>query len=154
KISYSWAQLYEWNHYGDKSNLHISNSLSTLSENWIHLFTYRVVDRGSRAAFASGVLLDHNGNWIFGFNRFLEICNIFVAELCGILGGMTTSLSNSFNRVMIHIDNLEVLQTLQDNLLGDLCIKISKESKKYEHRKALADSTCSQRRQSCCGLFD
>ncbi|MBA0711343.1 hypothetical protein Golax_010538, partial [Gossypium laxum] len=61
----------------DKSNLHISNSLSTLSENWIHLFTYRAVDRGSRAAFAGGVLLDHNGNWIFGFNRFLEKCNIF-----------------------------------------------------------------------------
>ncbi|MBA0648565.1 hypothetical protein Goklo_016263, partial [Gossypium klotzschianum] len=83
KISYSWAQLYEWNHYGDKSNLHISNSLSTLSENWIHLFTYRAIDRGSRAAFAGG------------------------AKLCGILGGMTTSLSNGFNRVVIHIDNLE-----------------------------------------------
>ncbi|MBA0738544.1 hypothetical protein Gogos_011882, partial [Gossypium gossypioides] len=70
---------YEWNHYGDKSNVYISNSLSTLSKNWIHLFTYRAVDRGSGAAFT----------------------------VCGILGGMITSFSNCFNRVVIHFDNLE-----------------------------------------------
>ncbi|MBA0747643.1 hypothetical protein Gogos_004542, partial [Gossypium gossypioides] len=70
---------YEWNHYGDKPNVHISNPLNTLLENWIHLFTDGEVDQGFGVA-PTGV---------------------------GILNGMITSLSNGFNRVVIHTNNLE-----------------------------------------------
>ncbi|MBA0750489.1 hypothetical protein Gogos_001900, partial [Gossypium gossypioides] len=40
----------------DKSNVHISSSSNTLSENWVHLFTDGAVDRGSRTVSAGGVL--------------------------------------------------------------------------------------------------
>ncbi|KAH1074172.1 hypothetical protein J1N35_026500 [Gossypium stocksii] len=36
------------------------------------------------------------------------------------------SLNNGFNRVVIHIDNVEVVQALQDNLLEDSGITILK----------------------------
>ncbi|MBA0571874.1 hypothetical protein Golob_002243 [Gossypium lobatum] len=50
-----------------------------------------------------------------------------LVECCkGNLDGMITSLSNGFNRVVIHTDNLEVVQALQDNLLEDSGITILK----------------------------
>ncbi|MFQ6647731.1 hypothetical protein Gotur_021565 [Gossypium turneri] len=50
-----------------------------------------------------------------------------LVECCKvILDGMITSLSNGFNRVVIHSDNLEVVQALQDNLLKDSGITILK----------------------------
>lgn len=56
KISYTWAQQYEFSHYRDKSNVCISSSSNTLSENWVHLFTDGTVDRRSEATSAGGVL--------------------------------------------------------------------------------------------------
>ncbi|MBA0718067.1 hypothetical protein Golax_005834, partial [Gossypium laxum] len=122
----SAAKEYERNLYGDKSNVHISSPLSTLSENLLYLFTDGAIEQGSRATPAGGVLLDQNRNLIFDYNRFLGKCNIFDAELRGIVNGMIMSLNNGFNRVVIHTDNLEVVQALQDNLLGDLSITILK----------------------------
>ncbi|KAK5783335.1 hypothetical protein PVK06_037843 [Gossypium arboreum] len=122
--------LYERNYYGDKLNVYISNPPSTLSENWINLFTDEAVDRGSGAASVGGVLLDQNRNWIFSFNRFLKKCNIFDVELWGILDSMIMAFSNGFNRVVIYIDNLKVAQTLLDNLLGDSSITILKRVQK------------------------
>ncbi|MBA0630279.1 hypothetical protein Godav_002394 [Gossypium davidsonii] len=50
-----------------------------------------------------------------------------LVECCKvILDGMITSLSNGFNRVVIHTDNLEVVQALQDDLLEDSGITILK----------------------------
>ncbi|MBA0814379.1 hypothetical protein Gohar_020211 [Gossypium harknessii] len=100
----------------DKSNVRISSSSNTLSENWVHLFTDGAVDRGSGAASAGGVILD----------------------------GMITSLSNGFNRVLIHTDNLEVGQALQDKFTKGFGHYNSQESPKdHEYGRALADSTFS-----------
>ncbi|KAH1074173.1 hypothetical protein J1N35_026501 [Gossypium stocksii] len=63
-----WYIQNERNLYGDKSNVHISSPLSTLSENMLHLFTDGAIERGSGAAPTGGVLLDQNRNWIFGYN--------------------------------------------------------------------------------------
>ncbi|KAH1030693.1 hypothetical protein J1N35_042867 [Gossypium stocksii] len=76
------------------------------------LDTDAAVDRGIGAESAGGVMLDYNRIWIFGYNRFIGKCNIFEVELWDILTGMITLLNNSFNKVVIHIDYLEVVQVL------------------------------------------
>ncbi|MBA0609009.1 hypothetical protein Godav_021148 [Gossypium davidsonii] len=40
------------------------------------------------SASAGQIVLDHVGNWIFGFNRFLESYSVFDAKLWGILDGL------------------------------------------------------------------
>lgn len=54
----------------------------------------------------------------------------FLSRILGILDGMITSLSNDINRVVIHIDNLKVVQVLQDNLLRDSSITIHRKIQK------------------------
>ncbi|MBA0628426.1 hypothetical protein Godav_023151 [Gossypium davidsonii] len=96
-----------------KRNIFFSKGVDDkLSENWVHLFTDGAVDRGFGAASAGGVLRDQNKDWILGYNHYVKKCMVFEAEVWGILDGMLISLSKGFNRVMIHSNNLEVVQAL------------------------------------------
>ncbi|MBA0553396.1 hypothetical protein Golob_012582, partial [Gossypium lobatum] len=105
------------NHNEVKLNVHASGTRVFLPANWVHLFTNGAVDRGSGATFAGGLLRDQNRDWVLGYNYYLGKCAVFEAKLWGILDGMLILLNKGYNRVMIHTDNLEVVQALQDNLL-------------------------------------
>ncbi|MBA0792493.1 hypothetical protein Gohar_016987 [Gossypium harknessii] len=63
--------LEEWN-FGNRVLINIDGAVQ--------------LDSGNVAA--GGVVRDENGYWIFGYNRRLEKCSIFYAELWGILEGL------------------------------------------------------------------
>ncbi|MBA0784881.1 hypothetical protein Gotri_027949 [Gossypium trilobum] len=48
-----------------------------------------------------GVLRDHEGKWILGFNRCLRKCLVFNAELWGIYGDLFILQSRNYESVLI-----------------------------------------------------
>lgn len=59
-----------------------------------------------------GVVLDENGDWIFGYNRHLEKSSVFNIELWSILDGLQR---RGHDRVIIQSDSLEAVRTTQDS---------------------------------------
>ncbi|MBA0726761.1 hypothetical protein Golax_002568, partial [Gossypium laxum] len=64
-----------------------------------------------------GVIRDNMGKWILGYNRFLEKCSVFTAELFGLLDGLTLLQKQGYDRVLIQLDNLEMVKTICDRKL-------------------------------------
>ncbi|KAK5832536.1 uncharacterized protein LOC108450866 [Gossypium arboreum] len=112
KASSCWARQYESLHGGYKNNSQNSKSINNLEGSWVYLSTDGAVSRDSGYAATGGLALDHEGNWIVGFNRFLGVCSPFEAEVWGILDGILILLSKGFRRIIILTDNLEVAQNL------------------------------------------
>ncbi|MBA0583369.1 hypothetical protein Gorai_014229, partial [Gossypium raimondii] len=55
-----------------------------------------------------GVLRDHHGKWIIGFNRRLALCFVLNVELWGILDGLTVLNIKNWDKVSIRTDRVEV----------------------------------------------
>ncbi|MBA0778538.1 hypothetical protein Gotri_006391 [Gossypium trilobum] len=68
---------------------------------------------GDRISFTGGVIRNHQGNWIMGFNHSLGMCSVFYAKLWGILDGWTLLQDRDFNKISIHTNSLEVVHALQ-----------------------------------------
>ncbi|MBA0678334.1 hypothetical protein Goari_019688 [Gossypium aridum] len=64
------------------------SSCSNLNGNWVYLNTDGSLRLENDSASAGQIVRDHVGNWIFGFNRFLETYSVFDAKLWGILDGL------------------------------------------------------------------
>ncbi|MBA0761302.1 hypothetical protein Gotri_023972 [Gossypium trilobum] len=62
------------------------------SKNLIHLTTNGSVRIDDDFATIGGFVCDHNGEWIFGFNRCLGMCTVVDAELWGVLDGLKLTL--------------------------------------------------------------
>lgn len=71
-----------------------------------------VVHLDTGRAFAGCVARDINGQWLFGFNRYLRKCSIFDAELWGILEGLKLIQKRGHDRVIILSDNLDVIRAI------------------------------------------
>ncbi|MBA0662601.1 hypothetical protein Goklo_006691, partial [Gossypium klotzschianum] len=56
--------------------------------NWCLLNTDRAVKLDIGLTSVKGVLQDHNGEWILGFNHYLGMCSVLKAELLGIFDGL------------------------------------------------------------------
>lgn len=85
---------------------------------WVYLNTDGSVQLEDGSATARGVMRNQNGDWIIGFNRFLESCSIFNAELRGILDGHEILIARGFENVMIRTYSLEVVTAIQESLIG------------------------------------
>lgn len=66
------------------------------------------------------------GNWILGFNRYLDRCTSFEVKLWGVLDGLLVLLNKGFKRGTIQIDNSEVIQALTNNGMEDSGITMLK----------------------------
>ncbi|KAH1031126.1 hypothetical protein J1N35_043300 [Gossypium stocksii] len=64
-------------------------------------------------ASAGAVARDMNGQWLFGFNKFLGKCSIFDAELWGIFEGFKIIQRRGHDRVIILSDSLDVIRGIQ-----------------------------------------
>ncbi|MBA0750815.1 hypothetical protein Gogos_002200, partial [Gossypium gossypioides] len=84
-------------------------------EDLIFLNTDGAVQLGSRNAAAGGVVRDANGDWIFGYNRCLEKCSIFNAELWGILEGLRLIQQRGHDEVIIKYDSFEVVKAILES---------------------------------------
>ncbi|KAH1057185.1 hypothetical protein J1N35_035250 [Gossypium stocksii] len=81
------------------------------------LNTNGVVHSGSSLFAASGVIHDGKGNWILGYNRYLEKCSVFAAELWGILDSSDLLQKQGYNGVIIQSDNLEAVVAINNSKL-------------------------------------
>ncbi|MBA0761268.1 hypothetical protein Gotri_023939 [Gossypium trilobum] len=91
---------------------HISGSSPQHSSNWVRLNTDGLVRIEEGFATAEGLARDHNGRWIIGFGRYLGNNRVREPELWGILDGLKLIIDQSFERVLIQIAYLEVVNTI------------------------------------------
>ncbi|MBA0698053.1 hypothetical protein Goari_021562, partial [Gossypium aridum] len=82
-----------------------------------YLNTDGVVQTNIGLSATGGVIRDNMGKWILGYNRFLEKCSVFTAELYGLLDGLTLLQKQGYDRVLIQLDNLEMVKTICDRKL-------------------------------------
>ncbi|MBA0820368.1 hypothetical protein Gohar_022194 [Gossypium harknessii] len=73
-------------------NLYIFQGSSWNIDEIIKVFFNGSVRIDDGFAAAGGFVCDHNGEWIFGFNRYLGMCTVVDAELWGILDGLKLTL--------------------------------------------------------------
>ncbi|MFQ6670287.1 hypothetical protein Gotur_035274, partial [Gossypium turneri] len=81
---------------------------------WTCLYSDGTVKVISGNASVGGVIRDHHGGWILGFNKRLGQCSIFNYELWGILDDFALLQSRQYDKVLIWTDNMEVLQDIQE----------------------------------------
>lgn len=74
---------------------------SHIEGKWVHLFSDGAVERVTEKVVVGGVLQDKDGNWILGYNRFLDNCTPFEVELWGIIDGLLILLREGYKRVTI-----------------------------------------------------
>ncbi|MBA0597515.1 hypothetical protein Gorai_007318 [Gossypium raimondii] len=67
-----------------------------------------------------GVARDMNGEWLFGFNRYLGKCLIFDAELWSIFEGIKLVQRRGHDTVIILSDSLDLVQAIQGSISSTL----------------------------------
>ncbi|MBA0731830.1 hypothetical protein Gogos_015953, partial [Gossypium gossypioides] len=93
-----------------------SNFVPGSSDGWVYLNTDGSVKSVDMFAVAGGLLEDHNGNWIVGFTRYLDNCEVINSELWGILDGLQIALDCGYRKVIIRIDNLEAVNLIHEGV--------------------------------------
>ncbi|MBA0581540.1 hypothetical protein Gorai_023716, partial [Gossypium raimondii] len=89
----------------------MSNTWATY---WIQLYIDGAVKLDLEEAVAGGVLKNHHGQWILGFNRRLGWCFVFNAELWGILHGLIILQNKKWDKVSIRTGSMEVIQSIKE----------------------------------------
>ncbi|MBA0851559.1 hypothetical protein Goshw_022118 [Gossypium schwendimanii] len=114
---FGWGRLAMsiWNHllaHLEKSQHVYVSSSPQLSSNWVRLNTDGLVRIEEGFATVEGLARDHNGSWIIAFGRYLGNNRVREPELWGILDGLKLIIDQSFERVLIQIDCLKVVNTI------------------------------------------
>jgi ribonuclease HI len=80
-------------------------------ENYVKLNTDGACKEG-RTAGCGGVIRGNQGEWLGGFAKGVEYCNAFVAELWGVLEGLSLAQRLGFDRVESSIDSKAVVHVI------------------------------------------
>ncbi|MFQ6628371.1 hypothetical protein Gotur_007819 [Gossypium turneri] len=110
--------------FKDVSRRNEQISVAQVLESWISLCSDRVVQIIFGNATARGVIRNGNGEWIMGYNRYLDKCSVFDAELWGILDGLALIQYRRYDDVMIQTDSLELVKSIQDTKILFLILLI------------------------------
>ncbi|MCH79274.1 putative non-LTR retroelement reverse transcriptase [Trifolium medium] len=86
---------------------------------WIMLNTDGA-SRRSDLAGCGGLLRNSNGQWLGGFSHHLGCCNSYLAELWGVLDGLTFAFDRGHKKIELHTDSCVVVQTLQSGREGSV----------------------------------
>ncbi|MBA0573421.1 hypothetical protein Golob_000696, partial [Gossypium lobatum] len=100
-------------HKEDQIQQNILAQRYPLTDNCVHLHIEGSVNVSTGIASTGGVVRNHLGDWIMGFNHFLGNCFVFYAKLWGILDELTLLKEQGLERILIHTNNIEVAQVLQ-----------------------------------------
>ncbi|MBA0798179.1 hypothetical protein Gohar_008795 [Gossypium harknessii] len=65
-------------------------------------------------ATTEGIVHDHSGQWILGYNRFLGSCSVFEAELWGILDGLSILIDRGYKEVQIRTNSIEMASAIHE----------------------------------------
>ncbi|KAK5785520.1 hypothetical protein PVK06_040112 [Gossypium arboreum] len=90
-----------------------------MAEIWNKLCTNGALQFVSRIVATEGVLRYGNGDWIMGYNIFLDEYSIFDVELWGIFDGMSLIQDKQFEGIMIQAYSLALVKTIQDSSFID-----------------------------------
>ncbi|MBA0874317.1 hypothetical protein Goshw_015169 [Gossypium schwendimanii] len=90
---------------------------SILSESGVCLNTKGSVIHDDGFAIVGVFVRDHDGKWLFKFNRYLGSCTVFDAELWGILDGLTCLVDRGYDNIIIQSNNLDVVKNIQEGLV-------------------------------------
>ncbi|KAK8995051.1 hypothetical protein V6N11_069502 [Hibiscus sabdariffa] len=74
---------------------------------WVTLNVDGALNPSSSIGSAGGLLRDHEGSWLLGFNKHLGISSTLEAELWGILEGLCLAWLHGFERVQCQTDSSE-----------------------------------------------
>ncbi|KAJ9185788.1 hypothetical protein P3X46_005380 [Hevea brasiliensis] len=91
--------------------------------NWVKLNTDGSVVADSNLAV--GLFRDANGFWLAGFGLNLDACDIYSAELWGILQGLQLAWQYGFRQLVVKVDNMaavnagHLVDSIQDLLAKD-----------------------------------
>ncbi|GAU30840.1 hypothetical protein TSUD_267600 [Trifolium subterraneum] len=80
-------------------------------ENFVKLNTDGACKEGRRAGYG-GVIRGNQGEWLGGFFKGVGYCNAFVAELWGVLEGLSLVRRLGFDRVELSVDSKAVVQVI------------------------------------------
>jgi ribonuclease HI len=80
-------------------------------ENYVKLNTDGACKEG-RTAGCGGVIRGNQGEWLGGFAKGVGYCNAFVAELWGVLEGLSLAQRLGFDRVELSIDSKAVVHVI------------------------------------------
>lgn len=84
------------------------------NEDWFKLNVDGVCDSNSHLIAAGGVLTNHLGNWITGFNQFLGNGDCFLAETWSVLLGLKVALDSGVVNLCLESDCLNLVKLLDD----------------------------------------
>ncbi|KAK9036244.1 hypothetical protein V6N11_078252 [Hibiscus sabdariffa] len=87
-------------------------------EGWLKLNTDGARSLVDGSASYGGVLRDHNGKWIHGFNKFIGRCSVVEAELWGISTEMDLAWGLGCRQLIIESDSSEALRMVQQYTFG------------------------------------
>ncbi|MBA0699124.1 hypothetical protein Goari_000787, partial [Gossypium aridum] len=87
------------------------------SESGVCLNTEGSVRHDDGFAVVGGFVRDHDGKWLFKFNRYLGSYTVFDAELWGILDGLTCLVDRGYDNIIIQSNNLDVVKNIQEGLV-------------------------------------
>ncbi|MBA0613047.1 hypothetical protein Godav_013563, partial [Gossypium davidsonii] len=65
-------------------------------------------------ATTGGIVHDHSGQRILGYNRFLGSCSVFEAELWGILDGLSFLIDQGYKEVQIRTNSIEMASAIHE----------------------------------------
>ena len=65
-----------------------------------------------RLAGCGGLIRDQNGKWILGFAKYLGNTSPYIAELWGVLQGLTLAKARNCGKVQLQVDSYVVVQSV------------------------------------------
>ncbi|MBA0638421.1 hypothetical protein Godav_029962, partial [Gossypium davidsonii] len=104
---------------------------SILSENGAYLNTNGLVRHEDGFAAVAGIVRDHNGKWLFEFNRYLGSCSVFDVELWvkdiqeGFIEGSNSALIRRIHQLLLRFGRWSICHIhREDNQDADRLVKM------------------------------
>jgi ribonuclease HI len=86
-------------------------------EGWVKLNTDGAAKAGT-ASGCGGVIRGSHGEWIGGFAKYLGVCSAYVAELCGVLEGLTYARQRGCSKIELNVDSSVVDRAIRSQGKG------------------------------------
>ncbi|KAG4915411.1 hypothetical protein JHK87_052968 [Glycine soja] len=64
------------------------------------------------------LIWDHDGRWIYGFQKYIGRSSTFVAELWGVFQGLKLAILKGFTRILLQVDSKAVILAIRSGNKG------------------------------------
>ncbi|MCI09825.1 putative non-LTR retroelement reverse transcriptase, partial [Trifolium medium] len=74
--------------------------------------------KDNNIAGCGGIIRGNQGEWLGGFSKGVGVCSAFVAELWGVLEGLSYARRMRFTHVELNIDSITLVQVIKSGILS------------------------------------